>query len=1087
MVSTRLHLKEILVTTLASELNSGSFYDLNVYQKKSAFGSLTDIFDSRPEQTLGGAAIGLGRDALSAPESDEKRLERAQENDMACQIAADTVAIIPTVRALPAGLARATMLVNPHNSVQENLGAYTLNVGEGMALNYVGKSMLPGSSLQGALARNIEGQLSREIATHLSVGAGFGLVKSSFDTKNWSDEHGNFTPGKLTANVAKSTLAGALINVPAGMVGTRVMQGPMSLMAELNAPKQLATTLATAGSGYTSGAVFGGIDAVSQGKSFSETLSAMHFAGKVGLVTGGVMGSVDNGSLHSKQRAIVESVLKANAPTAENAPARGDRALSKSTNVSAETLSGPAIEKISRSKPGSDEFVPAVAPEQNGKSLSDRLDYSPVTDYRLSDVSARLKNPRQSVEVDFELKPSAANKTFESHEDFMKHTRRKEVPVRVYDIEGHSAQLVVEESLAVKMDKVRDLRLKVEREAHTEIPFDKLPAAQRYKISLEMQKGDESTVLAKYFDSGTAKRSFSVLRARQTMLRDPKTELLPEDFIIMLDEVPNRRKVARLFLSERANPQDRWNQQTYKDPTFESAATASSDREIRYYLTDRMPKDKPTLRGFMKHEWVHLAVGAAPEEAGLHQLAILVDKDVPNPKYAPVERTTSSAMAKAAIVGKPESGLQFPEPSSDKPTDKHFARAYARTNPDEDGAVHLGEEMLAPDSDRLVALGENAPVRTVWLARILAKNVASAKWADLSTHAPVIGERLAYVQNEVMPDAIKLLEHRVKQGSASERAASAELLGHLGDGERHIPILRKLAADPDALVVPEELPVLARIGSKEPVNTTNGGRQGISFEADGQGRTVADIAFDAMLKLHAGAPDTQLAFLVTEAHPDSPTRELALTRLGSAKHDAASKYLELASLSGRPEKLPQLIDLIRRMPDTNGRVMAFQEALALGANSPQFRRSLIGHGLEIPGVAGMAIDLLHPHEVGAYEPQLSKLARQVWDKPAQEKARVLLSELNSGTDTGRVMDLLRSDSPRAVQQGVDIVIASKSADNRLIRPLLEVAASAPEATSKAARQALLRFNHQLVKFHAQELRRGGVAKPEVLDAVISNR
>ena len=242
-----------------------------------------------------------------------------------------------------------------------------------------------------------------------------------------------------------------------------------------------------------------------------------------------------------------------------------------------------------------------------------------------------------------------------------------------------------------------------------------------------------------------------------------------------------------------------------------------------------------------------------------------------------------------------------------------------------------------------------------------------------------------------------------------------------------------------------------------------------------------------MLRLHSGNPDAQLLLLVGEAHPHSATREIALTRLGAAQHEVAPKYLELGQTIGRPEKLPQLIDLIQTMPDTKGRIRAFREALDLGADNPNFRRSLLGRALEVPGVAAEAIQLLQPQEVGMFEPQLLRLSRQTWDKVAQEKARTLLAELSSGTDTGRVMELLRSDSPRGVQQGVDIVIASKSADNRLIEPLIEVAVTAPEATSKAARQALLRFNNQLVKYHAQNVRRRGVASPAVLEELISHR
>jgi hypothetical protein len=225
---------------------------------------------------------------------------------------------------------------------------------------------------------------------------------------------------------------------------------------------------------------------------------------------------------------------------------------------------------------------------------------------------------------------------------------------------------------------------------------------------------------------------------------------------------------------------------------------------------------------------------------------------------------------------------------------------------------------------------------------------------------------------------------------------------------------------------------------------------------------------------------------VKEAHASSPTREIALTRLGSAKSDVAPQYLDLAKASGDPNRIPELIDLMRKMPDVNGRLLVFHEAYMLGKNSPEFRRSLIGRALETPGIGGRAIELLKPEEAAMFEPQLTRLARQTWDKPTQEKARNLLAELNAGTDVGRVISLLGSDNPRGVQKGLDIVIASKSADNRLIEPLVKLAATSPDATSRAARQALLRYNPQVVKYHAQNLRRTGVnASPEIWNSLMS--
>ncbi len=1088
---------------MGSDADSGSFYELRRFSSNDAFGSLTDIFGTRPEQTLGGATLGMARDTISKPENVQQKILRAQENDLSCVIAADTVAVIPKLKALPAGLTRATMLINPHQSARENAGAFSLNLAEGMALNHVGRSMLPDSRLQMTIAKNISGPLRRELATHLTVGAGFGFVKGTFDKNNWADEQGNFTPGKLVTNVTKSTAGGALINVPAGMIGVRAMKGSMTALAATEAPKRLSTTIAAAGSGYTSGSVFGGIDAIAHGKSFNETLAQMHFAGKVGLVTGGIMGGMDNnGALHARQRAIAETVFKSNSlPLQENLLAtRLDKPASKATEPLSKPMEAARASKTPRDRLIFEELSSEqLALESRVKpDVSEGLSYKPVNDYRMADVSPRLTNPTREVEVVYKLKPEHQNKTFTSLEDFRAHTEPVEVPMVVYEVKGHKAQLVIEESLAIKMAKTQEARASAEKIAHKEIPFDKLSPQERMKISLELQTGNREEVLAKRFSPEEAKHSAEVLEARMKLIQEQKSGPVPEDFVLLLDESPNRNRIRRVVLSEHPNPEDPFNKGNLKDPKFESAATASLDGTITFYLTKNMAQDKATLRMFMGHEFGHLAAYAHPEEAALHHLAVIADRDVPNRNFRDVDRTAGGAASTmvasnspknvSARNSQPESGQKYPPAGPDKPTDKHFVREYARTNPDEDGAVSLGEEILAPDGDRLLAIAQAAPVRTLLQSRILTKEMAAAKVSGQSSHAPELRNRMRYVQSEVLPDAVRLLEKRVKAGSPSEQAASSELLAHFGEGDRHLPMLRKLAADPAARVVPADVPELVAAGAERPLSTAHSGKTGLVFEPTGTERTVADIAFDAMLKMKAGDVKGQLGFLAKEAHPDSPTREIALTRLGSARNDSAPHYLKFAKNSGDASKLPDLIELMRLMPDFEGKALVFQEALALGQHSPEFRKSLLARALETPGLGKRALEFVRPEEAALFEPQLKKLTRQSWDKPAQEQAEKLLAELSAGTDTGRVTQLLRSDNPKGVQQGLDIVISSKSADARLIEPLLEVAASAPEATSRAARQALLRFNSQLVKFYAQALkRRGSSPNPEVLQDIMTGR
>lgn len=1080
---------------MGSDSGKGRAYDLKDYMGNSGNGLFADAFSDRPEQTVGGAAIGVTRDLFSRPDDYQERLKRAEENDMASLIAADTMAIIPKFRALPAGLTRATMLVNPHQGLQDNAGAFVRNVGEGVALNQVGKMMLPGSKLQGAFARNISSPFAREIATHLSVGAGFGAVKSSFDVNNWSDADGNFDPEKLVGNVAKGTVTGAALNLPAGLVGMRVMRGSMSLMAQTEVSRRVVTTVAAAGSGYTSGAVFGGIDGVMHGKSFSETLEQMHFAGKVGIATGAVVGALDKGALTSRYTALSENVAKT-VPVRDMAAAfrkPGAETPKRAIAVAAEEVVLPRESKPAKNqrfRPSQEELVwdeAQVMQDRQAMYQKRRLDYQPRVDYRVAEIAPRLSKPRIETEMMLFPKPGA-KKTFSSFEDFLGQTELKPVRMRVYDIKGHDAKLMVEEGLAVKQDQVRAERLALEYQARKDISFDSMPAETRHKISLEWHTAkNHEAMLAQYMNPAQVKEALPVLRARMQLLKPGGNAriALPEDFVVLLDEVPNRTKVNRIVLTEEPNAQDAWTKQKYNDPTFESAASAGDDGVITFYLTPRMSQSRPTLRMFMGHEWSHLAANATPEEAALQGLAARVDKDIPNPNYRP-RATAGDAQAKAeqklsdtSQQSKSKAGGANP----DQKTDKYYSRDYARTNPGEDFAVHMGEEMLAPVSDNLVALGRNAPVRTVLLARSLTRVMSSARPENQGTHNKQIWERMGYVEKEVYPEAMKLLERRIRTGTAEEKAASAELLGHLGNRERHTPMLRKLAGDQASRVIPEGVENVTDgfVGAKTATGT---GANGLSFNPGGK-RTVAEIAFDAMLRLHHGDVNEQFVLLVNESRPGSLTRDIAQTRLGQARHEAAPAYLKFSNYVGNANRLPEMLDLMATMPGMHGKQLVFSEAHALGKNSPQFQRSLIARALELPGVAGKAIGLLKPEDVPSVERQLLRLSRQTWDRPAQEKARDLLEIIPAEMQLGRAYELLRSDNPRGVQQGVEIVIASKGADLRLLPELLKVAANAPEATSRSAMQALKRYNPQMVKFHAQALRREGHnTTPELVQRIV---
>ena len=1062
---------------MGSDSGAGHRPELSDYHK-STLSSLADVFSDRLEQTLGGATIGMARDLVSEAPTQMEKVQRAKENDGANLVVAETVAIIPKFNALTAGVTRATLLVNPHESVSQNAGSFALNVAEGAALNKVGKTMLPGSSVQAAIARNVGSPLAREITTHLIVGGGFGAVKTGFDPKNWVDEQGKFAPGSLATKMVTGTTTGALLNVPAGMVGLRVMHGSMSLMAEKQVSQRIATTIAGAGSGYTSGALMGGIDAVTHGKSFSETLGEMHFSGKVGMFTGGVLGASDNGKLTSNYRQIVEGVKRANTVSLQE----------KITPVAGEQLE-PArpIRREVKSEVSGEEQNAVL--ERDKRSFTGKMDFQP-RDYRVAEMTERLKKPQVQTETIRVLKPGSTKVVFDSFSDFLKHTDPVDVQMRVYEVEGHSARLAVEESLALKMDRVRNERLSLEYVGRKEVPYDRLSQDDRRLISLEWsQTKDHEALLSRYLSPEDAKASVSAVRARMYLAQTRGKELpIPEDFVALMDESPNRSKIHRVDLLHRKNPEDPWTAQQFNDPNFTSAASAAKDGTITFYMPEGTKHPLGTLRTFMNHEFGHLAANNTPEETGIYGLAAHLDKDIPNPNYRAPEATTGGAKQPVNTI----SGEITPAPakgSGEEATTKYYAREYAKKNLDEDGAVHMGEEMLNQSSTNLRILGEQAPVRTVVLSKSLMKVMLQAQGRDQGVNAGRIWNRIGFVEKEVYPEAIKLLEKRLKSGNPTEQAASAELLGHLGDRERHVPMLRRIASDKEMLgAVPAGFGLADKAYTGAVVKgITPGGKQAATFEFSGQSRSVADVAFDAMLRLNEGSLINQLTFLANEGLSGSPTRSLAHQRLGLVRESIGKDFAEVATASGDRAKLPQLLELMTKSTDPNVKSMAFDEAMILGSDSPEFARSVVAKALGVPGLAAKALKYVKPETAIDYEPQLARLARQSWDVESQDAAKGLLKTMTFEVDQARAIELLRSDNRKGVAQGVDMIVRAQTADRRVIEPLLEAASRSDDAASKAARQALLRFNPQLVKFYAHSLKQRGVVIPPQVAAVYTKQ
>ena len=986
-------------------------------------GFLDDLFGSRAEQTLGGCAIGSVRDLFDAPDSAEQKLKRAQGNDFATMVVADTMAMIPKFKPVAAGLARSSLLVNPHSGLGDGVGRFGLNFVEGAALNKLGRSMLPGSSLHRLTSSRLGTGLIAESATHMSVGFGFGAVKSGFNPNSWLDEAGHISLSQGATSIAKAGAMGATINLPAGLLGMRAANlTAHSLRARAIEPGVAALLVGTT-SGYSSGAVIGGIEAVKEGKSLGESLQMINTAGLIGAGTGMAFMA----SMPGRNELLYRFGKEAARPAPE-----------------VEASQAGALDKLIPGK-----FRRPLLVEQTPERINPESLEPPVGKAAsLFELTSRLGTPVRTKERMFYLPDKANRGPFESSEQFFGLLKAKEESVLVYGVKGHDAKIVVKEgsgSTFVKsMEQVRRMRLQAEKS----VPLDELGQNKRSKISLEWDKTpDQLGLLAEHMSIGEAQASLPVVRARIELSRHPySNRALPEDFIPVIDELPNSAFVKDILIVDEPYVGDVWNRQHYAK-NFETAATAGSDGRITFYkpkvgLGDQV--DRYTIREFGNHEWSHLSAGKNKSDENLARIAGLVDKDVPLSETA---GSDNGAKDHFRIV-------------EGQTTDKYFVRPYARTNPGEDLAVHMGEEFLSPDVDNFYHLADQAPVRTVVFAKNISWALGQPHAGSRSVHGQMLSNRVQYVSNEVLPKAIKLLEQRLTTGTPAQKIASAEMLARFGDPEVHTAQLVKLASEPALKMSAGEVPqfegvVFGNVGSIVPKTT------------------MQEIAFDAAYRLNSrNYGHDGFEFLINQGRRDSPVRDLAVKHIKAVHGTKSEPYLRFLELAGDADNMTGMMDLLHSMPDRRGQRLVFDEILQLsskGEFGQEFRRAFLARALtEWPGLRIEALDNLTLNEATANELILRRLS---WghDRQAASKADKLLALVGHEKNVGRARTLLDSHSPEQLVEGVRL--SSQIKDDRLVAPLLEVVLNGSASMQAKALKSLGQYSPQVVKFHMRQMGR----------------
>ncbi|CAN5142933.1 hypothetical protein BH10CYA1_BH10CYA1_38080 [soil metagenome] len=691
------------------------------------------------EHTIAGSVIGAVRNIIPGIKGS------AQSNDQIAQIAADTIASLPMVKTVAGGGIRATMLIDPTKDWGANAGSFGLNFVEGVALNKVSKMAMPDSGFSQLVSSKLGTGLASEAATHLTVGLGFGAIRTGFNADSWKDNQGNFSLSSGAENLVKGSAMGALINLPAGMIGFRVARASSVAMENSVLSPRIASVISGIGSGYAAGGVFGGVDAVMAGKSFSDVLKGINEGGIIGAASGGLMGSFDGTRLLNSNAAL------------------------KGGNVS-ETHTGVPLERTA---------VNTELPTQPTRSRHDAVDprdsqartetFYPANDEHFVIKAGRyeamtikpLEMPRiQEVQnrlTSFEVKPESyrylepdAVGPWKDFAEFATNLKSATKDFRVYQVDGGKTEIALPEAYAKQLDEVRALRIKAEQASL----LDNLAPGQHISVQ-NMVKNQNVEVFRSFYNEQEAAQVLPVIWARIKLAEHPLgNRALPEDFVTLMDELPTRNNVKRLTIWDDRNSQDAWHGQEFKTPNFKAAATAlESEGKVDFYQPSRSDAVNSTfrdsVRGSLFHEHGHLV----PPRDNMWAEASLLEKD------------------------------------------GHYSTQYSRHNDSERWSEDRAKAFLHTDVDKFFEFVQQAPLRSVVIANELTKQMGSTPIAEQSVYAKQIWERVKFTEEQVLPYAREQLTKDLASADVRTQQAALRMLERFGS-KNEIDALLKTAGTP---------------------------------------------------------------------------------------------------------------------------------------------------------------------------------------------------------------------------------------------------------------------------------------------------
>jgi HEAT repeat protein len=266
-----------------------------------------------------------------------------------------------------------------------------------------------------------------------------------------------------------------------------------------------------------------------------------------------------------------------------------------------------------------------------------------------------------------------------------------------------------------------------------------------------------------------------ILQARVALAEHPYgLAALPEDFIPLMDQLPNRANIKQLTLLNEANYMDPWHQQTYNKEFSSAASALQKTGEVTFFQALRddpaTPQSSGLLRQFLFHEDTHLE----PDKDGLFAAAANLEKD------------------------------------------GYYVSDYAARDENENNSEHRSLGFLNPDQDHFLLTANYSPIRTAVIARQVGDAMAATPKSMESPYAAQYNSRIDFVNAAVLPDVQQQLVDSLAAPDAVTRESAARLLGYLGD-QSHQPALADVAAnDSDTKVANTAFDSLLRLDSQDP-------------------------------------------------------------------------------------------------------------------------------------------------------------------------------------------------------------------------------------------------------------------------------